>query len=100
MPTDFAMTDALWLVLIARRTAAGLTQRELARKVGEPAAHVRVSRYESDQVCGDLDRMVALYAEGIGVSPADLWREALEVAEGDPGGKRAAIARAARRPRR
>ena len=75
------MHDQLRRVLRQRRVAAQISQRAIAPTTG--VSHANLSRLESgDANWGqNIERVVAAYAEAFGITPVEIWREALELYE-------------------
>ena len=75
------MHDQLRRVLRRRRVEAELSMRSLEQTAG--VSRDNLSRFETGYTRWphDTERVVEAYAEALGLSPVDLWREALELYE-------------------
>jgi transcriptional regulator with XRE-family HTH domain len=83
----FALTRWLGQVLKQARESAELSTLDLYSRAGvQPSTQSRFERGE--QGVRDVDAVVSAYAHATGTKPADLWREALELCELDPKGRK------------
>lgn len=82
------MLGHLRYVLRSRRNAAGLTLKQVEAFAGVDRSNL--SNYETGKIGlpRDAERMVDGYARALDVLPAELWREALDMYERDPDGRR------------
>jgi transcriptional regulator with XRE-family HTH domain len=70
---------AVAAVLAAARERAGLTQRELAARVGRP--HSVIGMIETEQRQVNIPEFIAL-SEAIGMDPVELFRSVLRARKG------------------
>lgn len=72
MPARIFPRRKLRLFIKEHREAAGLTQKQLAGRLGSTVSDVTVSRWETGERRPDLDALAAI-AEAMGKDPIDLY---------------------------